>query len=479
MINVSTGAPECFVKDGKAFKGNKGQIVECLVPKTKETDDVLSTNYSVLVVDLSVEIRSKASIFGSKNYTYRDFVLFILDNIASAATSVNATQIDIVTDFYHNMSIKAGTRLERGSSSRVMFSLDDTVPINLADLLKNNDFKTDLNTSFSLPEILEVWSWQWDYCITNGKCVLERIDGLESQRILCINTSLEEADNRMVLHIRDAMILRNKHTILVRTVDSDVIIILLGFFIQFVQYNEQVKLCVDYGTGNFRRVININSCYENIGESNALALQFFHALSGCDSTSFIYKKSKAGLFNLWMHSQRHEELTEAFIKLSWLSSEETIQECLPILEEFLEVAYGGAYSGNLNEFRLKSFKASASNNLRELPPSRSGLELHVRRASYQAGWVWGNTVSQEPTPKLSEFGWTVVDGRPEIRWSIDGSKANIIDKVTKTCKCKVSSSSQNQPKDKCTSCMCAKAKLSCLEHCKCLRQCENSGKITG
>ena len=244
---------------------------------------LLIHNYSVLVVDLSVEIRSKASIVGSKNYTYRDFVLFILDNIASAATSVNATQIDIVTDFYHNMSIKAGTRLERGSSSRVMFSLDDTVTINLADLLKNNDFKTDLNTSFSLPEILEVWSWQWDYCITNGKCVLERIDG---QRILCmqqINTSLEEADNRMVLHIRDAMILRNKHTILVRTVDSDVIIILLGFFIQFVQYNEQVKLCVDYGTGNFRRVININSCYENIGESNALALQFFHALSGCDS----------------------------------------------------------------------------------------------------------------------------------------------------------------------------------------------------
>ena len=44
-----------------------------------------------------------------------------------------------------------------------------------------------------------------------------------------INTSLEEANNRMVLHIRDAMILRIKHEILVRTVDSDVIIILLGF----------------------------------------------------------------------------------------------------------------------------------------------------------------------------------------------------------------------------------------------------------
>ena len=219
---------------------------------------------------------------GQKNYTYREFILFILDNIASAAASVNATQIDIVIDFYHAMSIKAGTRLERGSSSRVMFSLDDAVPGNLTDLLKNNDFKNYLNSSFSQLEILEEWSWQWDYCVTNGKFVMERIDGIQSKRILCMqptNTSLEEADNRIVLHIRDAIILRDKHEVLVRTVDSDVIIILLGFFPQLLQYNEDVMLSVDYGTGNFRRFININNCYQYIGESNALALQFFHRSS--------------------------------------------------------------------------------------------------------------------------------------------------------------------------------------------------------
>ena len=49
---------------------------------------------------------------GQKNYTYREFIFFILDNIASAAASVNATQIDIVIDFYHAMSIKAGTRVK-------------------------------------------------------------------------------------------------------------------------------------------------------------------------------------------------------------------------------------------------------------------------------------------------------------------------------------------------------------------------------
>ena len=153
---------------------------------------------------------------------------------------------------------------------------------------------------------------------------MERIDGIQSKQILCMqptNTSLEEADNRIVLHIRDAIILRDKH----------VIIILLGFLPQLLQYNEDVMLSVDYGTDNFLIFININNCYQHIGESNALALQFFHALSGCDSTSFIYKKSKTVLFNQWMHSPKYEDLTEAFQKLSWFPSQQTIEECLPIL----------------------------------------------------------------------------------------------------------------------------------------------------
>ena len=164
-----------------------------------------------------------------------------------------------------------------------------------------------------------------------------------------------------------------------------------------------------------------------------------------------------------MHSPKYKDFTEAFQKLRWLPLQETITECLLILYQFLESAFGGRYGGNLDEFRLKTLKSSCSNNLRELPLSRSGLELHVRRASYQAGWVWVNSILQEPTPKLSEFGWTVVDGKPNILWSTDGTQTDIIDAITKTCKCKVSLLGQKQPKDKCTNCMGAKAKIICLE----------------
>ena len=44
------------------------------------------------------------------------------------------------------------------------------------------------------------------------------------------NTSLEEANNQVVLHIRDTMLLRDNHKFSVRTVDFDVIVIFFFFF---------------------------------------------------------------------------------------------------------------------------------------------------------------------------------------------------------------------------------------------------------
>ena len=68
-----------------------------------------------------------------------------------------------------------------------------------------------------------------------------------------VNTSLEEADNRMVLHIRDSMIRRSRSKLLVRTVDSDVVVILLGYYFQFQQYDDKIELYIDFGVGDDRR----------------------------------------------------------------------------------------------------------------------------------------------------------------------------------------------------------------------------------
>ena len=77
-----------------------------------------------------------------------------------------------------------------------------------------------------------------------------------TDRITCFSagiTFLEEANNRIVLHIRDSVIMRKREKILVRTVDSDVVVILMEFFIQFLQCNKAL-VCQDnqYIGKNFR-----------------------------------------------------------------------------------------------------------------------------------------------------------------------------------------------------------------------------------
>ena len=338
-----SGAPECFVKNGKAFHSTKSQILQCIVPVGKPVDadnppDVQSgeqsgeqqeelpvekpdESFMTYIVDLSVEVRARASALSGHGYTFREFVIMVLNSIASKAREHDAKQIDLVIDFYHKLSIKSGTRTERGVASRVLFGLDDHLPRNLPELLSNDDFKTDLYSAFSDTELLEGWTWKGDYCITSAKHVAERMNGrVSTDRILCLHAgliSLEEADNRIVLHIRDSITMRKRERILVRTVGSDVVVILVGFFVQFLQYAKDIQLSVDFGVSNNRRHININDCFKHLGKVKSLALPFFHAFSGCDSTAFFYKKSKMSLYNSWVKSQCCDEIPEAFKQLSW------------------------------------------------------------------------------------------------------------------------------------------------------------------
>ena len=162
-----TGAPECFLaKDGNSFHSNKAAIINCLKPP--ESDIVnLPGEFEAYVVDLSVEIRSKASLVKKDTLSYKQFILHVLDSIALRANQAKVHQIDIVVDFYYNLSVKSGTRTDRGISSRILFNLDDLVANNFEILLNNDEFKTDLNSKFALMEILEAWSWQGDFRVKN------------------------------------------------------------------------------------------------------------------------------------------------------------------------------------------------------------------------------------------------------------------------------------------------------------------------
>ena len=162
------------------------------------------------------------------------------------------------------------------------------------------------------------WTWNREVVTTYGKRIMSSLDGI-NDIYTWIDSVQEEADNRMVIHIKD-MLEKDIANIKLRTVDTDVIVLLLSFLPQFNELNESVKILTDFGTGEHRRTISINSSFIALGESTCLALPFFHAFTGCDSTCSFYRKSKKMWFEQWMNYSMWDELTTAFQQLSWLPS---------------------------------------------------------------------------------------------------------------------------------------------------------------
>jgi hypothetical protein len=86
----------------------------------------------------------------------------------------------------------------------------------------------------------------------------------------------EEADTRIIVHLRHALE-ESAESLLVRTVDTDVVVILVGKLHDLLACNQRAKLWVAFGMGCHYSLININSIYYSLGVSKSRALPVFHA----------------------------------------------------------------------------------------------------------------------------------------------------------------------------------------------------------
>ena len=158
----------------------------------------------------------------------------------------------------------------------------------------------------------------------------------------------------------------------------------------------------------------------------------------------------------------------AFQQLSWLPTNETFGNNMDIIEQFVATLYCKDVA-ELGHTRFEMFLHSATNDFRKLPPSRRSLEQHVKRSSYQAGWVWGNTLSCRNPPSKLEWGWRKHPTKDELTIDWTGPGVTIsdqisVEKVIATCKCQVI-------ERKCLNCKCNRSNMPCLRYCHCKRSC--------
>ncbi len=91
----------------------------------------------------------------------------------------------------------------------------------------------------------------------------------------------EESDTRIILHVNDSLE-RGLRSIMIRTVDTDVVVILISQFHSVIDRFPEAKLWVAFGTGKHLRYYSINAICAHLGREQSRCL--FHFTHSQDVT---------------------------------------------------------------------------------------------------------------------------------------------------------------------------------------------------
>jgi len=295
--------PSLADADGGMRHGNKADMLSVLSKLSPEQNpDTPAPQVSSVVYDGAAVIhmldrnKAKPKTFGG----YKDCVF--IPYISTQHLSIE--RIDIVWDTYREDSLKASCREQRGTGSRRRVLDSVALPQNWQQFLRVNENKTEL-FNFLATAISQL-SQSRLVVSTNGTEVVSNFSQFDSTSLSPCNQ--EEADTRIFLHVADQIRCGHKE-VMIRTVDTDVVVIAVGLFYQLGAN----KLWISFGTGQNHRYISIHDLAHALGPDNSQSLLFFYSFTGCDTTSAFANKGKKTAWSVW---SALPEATEVFKKLS-------------------------------------------------------------------------------------------------------------------------------------------------------------------
>lgn len=226
--------------------------------------------------------------------------------------------------------------------------------------------------------------------------------------------------------------------------DTDVLLLLVAH----VPHISSTNLYMMSGTATKRKYFNIGEIYENLPAGSVSALLPFHALTGCDTTSFIYNHSKKAAWKVFL---QHHKL------LSSIGEGELTEGKMKEVEKFVCKMYKLNHIASVDEARVILFLKKGKPDA--LPPTSDALLLHVRRAHYQT-LVWKQAHCSEPNlPDPQTLGWKrIADNKLQPLLMTQ-------DPIPKSCQEIISCSCFTGCAN--LRCSCKKAKLYCTSLCAC------------
>ena len=165
----------------------------------------------------------------------------------------------------------------------------------------------------------------------------------------------------------------------------------------------------------------------SLGSDRSRAPPFFHAFSGCDTTSFLSGKSKKSFFETW---EVLKEMTPIFCRLPTLNSPEDVTEAdLKLLENFVVLLYSKTCNTvEVNEARRILF-ARDNRSIENIPPTTAALKEHILRCILQVS-KWFQSLNKQ------------YDNRDPCLWGQQRVENKVLPRLTELiqCNCKKSCS---------------------------------------
>ena len=266
------------------------------------------------------------------------------------------------------------------------------------------DFLCHPSNKQELFEFLSYKVADWN-CPANKHVVITSTAIIKGSRRSMELCNHEEADTRLIVHLKDA-ILNGSHKVLVRTVDTDVVVIVIGKFCHFKSFCQDVNIWIAFGIGKHFSYIHINAVYEDLGRDKSLALPVFHSFTGCDTTSTFYGRGKTSTWEAWKY---FSDVSQAFTYMALhpfaaLSVDTTHFQ---LLEHFTVIVYDKTSELQLvNELRQELF-CQKEKTMEGLPPTQQSLLQHTKLAAYKDE-IWCTSEQPEQhTPSPEGWGWTL------------------------------------------------------------------------
>jgi len=119
--------------------------------------------------------------------------------------------------------------------------------------------------------------------------------------------SHEEADTRVILHCSHAAETGSRK-IVIRTVDTDVVVSAIAYFAQM----KCEELWIYFGVDRSACLISVHDICKALGSKKCKSLPVFHCLTGCDTVSSFATKGKKTAWDAW---NSYPVVTEAFLNL--------------------------------------------------------------------------------------------------------------------------------------------------------------------